>query len=78
MLIIKNIVRNIILGILIVVPVIIFIHFTYHYFSNYSPIPSIYYFYASMKLGPLYLILNFYLAGLFANFFSKNLNFNSI
>ena len=78
MLVIKNIVKNIVLGALILIPIIIFIHFTYSYFSNYSPIPSIVYFYASMKLAPLYLLVTFYLCGLLAKFFSQNLTFNSI
>ena len=76
MLILKDIIRNIICGALILIPIIIFIHFTYHHFSIYSPIPSIYYFFASMEMGPLYLMLNFYITGILAKFFSQNLNYN--
>ena len=76
--VIKNIARNIILGALILIPIIIFIHFTYSYFSNYSPVPSIVYFYASMKLGPLYLLVTFYICGLFAKFFAQNITFNNL
>ncbi|OUX18242.1 MAG: hypothetical protein CBE17_02470 [Gammaproteobacteria bacterium TMED257] len=74
----KNVIINIVSGALILVPVLIFIHFTYYYFSNYSPIPSIYYFYASMNFGPLYLAVNFYITGLLSRFFSKNLSFNNL
>jgi hypothetical protein len=74
----KSTIINIIHGALILIPVIIFIHFTYHYFSNYSPIPSIYYFYASMELGPLYLVINFYITGILGRFFSQNLSFNNL
>ena len=74
----KNILVNTVSGALILVPILIFIHFTYHYLSNYSPIPSLYYFYASMNFGPLYLALNFYLTGLLARFFTNNLSFNNL
>ena len=70
----KNIIINILHGSLISVPLLIFIHFTHGYFSQYSPIPSIMYFFSSMSLGILYLALTLYIVGLLANFFSKNLN----
>jgi len=70
----KNIVKNILHGSLISVPLLIFIHFTHGYFSQYSPIPSIIYFFSSMSLGILYLAITLYLMGLLANFFIKNLD----
>tara|TARA_A100001234_G_scaffold162146_1_gene143409 strand:+ start:1384 stop:1611 length:228 start_codon:yes stop_codon:yes gene_type:complete len=70
----KNIVKNILHGSLISVPLLIFIHFTHGYFSQYSPIPSIIYFFSSMSLGILYLAITLYLMGLLANFFVKNLD----
>ena len=71
---IKSIIKNILHGSLISIPLLIFIHFTHGYFSQYSPIPSIIYFFSSMSLGILYLAITLYLMGLFANFFVKNLN----
>ena len=70
----KSIIINILHGSLISVPLLIFIHFTHGYFSQYSPIPSIMYFFSSMSLGIFYLALTLYIIGLLANFFSKNLN----
>jgi len=70
----KNIIINILHGSLISVPLLIFIHFTHGYFSQYSPIPSIMYFFSSMSLGIVYLALTLYIVGLLANFFSRNLN----
>ncbi len=70
----KNIIINILHGSLISVPLLIFIHFTHGYFSQYSPIPSIMYFFSSMSLGIFYLGITLYIIGFLANFFSKNLH----
>ncbi|MBH44559.1 MAG: hypothetical protein CMD88_03795 [Gammaproteobacteria bacterium] len=79
MFVIKNIFRNIIIGALILIPIVIFHHFTYQYFSNYSLVPSIVYLFGEMgTLGPIYLILIFYICGVLARFFSQNLTFNNL
>ena len=80
---IKNILLDIIFGTLILVPLFLFVHITHSeycifYFcfplSDYSPIPSIYYFYSIHSYGLFYLLLNFYIVGFIARFLSKYLN----
>jgi hypothetical protein len=70
----KNVINNILHGALISVPLLIFIHFTHGYFSQYSPIPSILYFFSSMSFGIIYLAITLYIIGLLSNFFIRNLN----
>ncbi len=68
----KNIFFIIIYGALIQIPLLIFILFTHSYFTNYNIIPSIYVFYAEMKYGAIYLVINLYITGLAGKFFFKN------
>ncbi|MAQ73553.1 MAG: hypothetical protein CMD49_04535 [Gammaproteobacteria bacterium] len=76
----KNFIKSTIIGSLILVPVLIFIYFTQGYVSNYNfVIGSVGYFIATMQnMGPIYVIIICYLTGMLAQFFSRNLTFNSI
>ena len=69
----KNVINNILHGALISVPLLIFIHFTHGYFSQYSPIPSILYFFSSMSFGVVYLAITLYITRNAGKLFYKKL-----